>query len=113
MKRIVLVRVFCYCFVLCYRYLISPEETDFLLYAKKLEVRGVDLHEPYYNQIPALRSPAVNSPLEIDYDNSEKWLFWVENDDRPPSQHGIRRSTINGSYAETIIDSGSASFCAL
>lgn len=84
-------------------------ETKFLLYTQKQEIRGLDLLRPNYNVIAALTTPVVNDPYEIDFDNSEQWLYWLEDDIKPPSEHGIRRGTLNGSHVETIIDSGLSS----
>ncbi len=83
----------------------SADDSTFLLFSKKQEIRGVDLENATFNVIPALTVPFVYNPLAIDYDLRSKRLYWTD-DDTVHGQNGIHTATLNGTDVHTIIDSG-------
>ncbi|XP_078701573.1 prolow-density lipoprotein receptor-related protein 1-like isoform X3 [Branchiostoma floridae x Branchiostoma belcheri] len=72
----------------------------FLLYARQLEVRGVDLLKPYYNMMSALTLPHIGNVTAVDFDAKEERIYWV--DLRFPA---VRRAFLNGSDVETLVTS--------
>ena len=82
-------------------------DSQFLLYARKQEIRGVDILSATTNFIPALTVPYVYNPLAIDHDTRDKKIYWVDGDPtNSRSHHGIIRANLNGTGVEIIIDSG-------
>jgi len=80
-------------------------DSNFLLFAKKQEIRGVHLNDTYFNAIPALTMPYAYNPLAIDYDLNGQKIYWTDGD-LLHRQKGIHSAFLNGTQVETIIDSG-------
>ena len=80
-------------------------DSAFLLFAKKQEIRGVDLRNAYYNIIPTLTLPYVHNPLALDYDLANQRLYWTD-DGRVHEAHSINSVRLDGTHFQTVIDAG-------
>ena len=76
----------------------------FLLFARKSEIRGVDVENGDFNVMPALTLPNVHSPQALDYDVSRDRLYWTDGDNRL-GHLGIVSAMLNGTDYRTVIDS--------
>ncbi|XP_035237468.1 low-density lipoprotein receptor-related protein 1-like isoform X1 [Anguilla anguilla] len=74
------------------------ESRQFLLYARQIEIRGVDIDNPYYNYIISFTVPDIDNVTVLDYDALESRVYW--SDVRTQS---IRRAFINGTGVETVV----------
>ncbi|XP_028834762.1 low-density lipoprotein receptor-related protein 1B-like isoform X3 [Denticeps clupeoides] len=70
----------------------------FLLYARRSEIRGVDIDNPYLNIITALTVPDIDDVSVVDFDSREERIYWADVKTRT-----IKRAFINGTQIETII----------
>uniref|UniRef100_A0A8C8LYL0 EGF-like domain-containing protein n=1 Tax=Oncorhynchus tshawytscha TaxID=74940 RepID=A0A8C8LYL0_ONCTS len=75
--------------------------SEFLLYVRRTEIRGVDIDNPYLNLITALTVPDIDDVTAVDYDASEERIYWTD-----VKTQTIKRSSINGTAIETIISGG-------
>lgn len=84
------------------RFFVSfPESRKFLLYARQIEIRGVDIDNPYYNYIISFTVPDIDNVTVVDYDAVEHRIYW--SDVRAQS---IKRAFINGTGVETVVSAG-------
>ncbi|KAI1237378.1 Low-density lipoprotein receptor-related protein 1B [Lamprotornis superbus] len=74
------------------------ERKKFLLYARRSEIRGVDIENPYFNFITAFTVPDIDDVTVIDFDAVEERLYWTD-----VKTQTIKRAFINGTGLETII----------
>ena len=51
------------------------EFKKFLLYARQMEIRGVDLDAPYYNYIISFTVPDIDNVTVLDYDAREQRVY--------------------------------------
>ncbi|XP_061081754.1 low-density lipoprotein receptor-related protein 1B-like [Conger conger] len=70
----------------------------FLLYARRSEIRGVDIDNPYINIITALTVPDIDNVSVVDYDVQEERIYWTD-----VKTQTIKRAFINGTAMETVI----------
>ncbi|KAL7834138.1 hypothetical protein AOLI_G00290980 [Acnodon oligacanthus] len=70
----------------------------FLLYARRSEIRGVDLDDPYLNIITALTVPDIDDVTAMDYDATDERIYWADSKSRT-----IKRASINGTKLETVV----------
>lgn len=73
----------------------------FLLYARRSEIRGVDIDNPYINIITAVTAPDINDVTAVDYDGSDERIYWADVKTRT-----IKRASINGTKLEVIVSGG-------
>lgn len=73
----------------------------FLLYARRSEIRGVDIDNPYLNVIMALTVPDIDDVTAVDYDAIDERIYWADVKTRT-----IKRAFINGTKLETVISGG-------
>lgn len=81
--------------------LFLTERKKFLLYARRSEIRGVDIENPYFNFITAFTVPDIDDVTVIDFDAVEERLYWTD-----VKTQTIKRAFINGTGLETIISRG-------
>ncbi|XP_039602497.1 low-density lipoprotein receptor-related protein 1-like isoform X2 [Polypterus senegalus] len=74
------------------------ELRQFLLYARQMEIRGVDIDNPYYNYIISFTVPDIDNVTVVDFDAQEQRIYW--SDVRTQS---IKRAFINGTGVETVV----------
>ncbi|XP_058867451.1 low-density lipoprotein receptor-related protein 1 isoform X3 [Acipenser ruthenus] len=74
------------------------ESRKFLLYARQIEIRGVDIDNPYYNYIISFTVPDIDNVTVVDYDALEHRIYWSD-----VRTQTIKRAFINGTGVETII----------
>lgn len=79
-----------------------PEFKKFLLYARQMEIRGVDLDAPYYNYIISFTVPDIDNVTVLDYDAREQRVYWSD-----VRTQAIKRAFINGTGVETVVSAGS------
>uniref|UniRef100_A0A673K1S7 Low-density lipoprotein receptor-related protein 1B-like n=1 Tax=Sinocyclocheilus rhinocerous TaxID=307959 RepID=A0A673K1S7_9TELE len=70
----------------------------FLLYARRSEIRGVDIDNPYLNVIMALTVPDIDDVSAMDYDAVEERIYWADVKTRT-----IKWAFINGTKLETVL----------
>ncbi|KAI2650472.1 Low-density lipoprotein receptor-related protein 1B [Labeo rohita] len=73
----------------------------FLLYARRSEIRGVDIDNPYLNVIMALTVPDIDDVTAMDYDAVDERIYWADVKTRT-----IKRAFINGTKLETVLSGG-------
>lgn len=78
-----------------------PESRQFLLYARQIEIRGVDIYNPYYNYIISFTVPDIDNVTVVDYDALEKRIYWSD-----VRTQTIKRAFINGTGIETVVSAG-------
>lgn len=81
-----------------------PNPTEFkkfLLYARQMEIRGVDLDAPYYNYIISFTVPDIDNVTVLDYDAREQRVYWSD-----VRTQAIKRAFINGTGVETVVSAG-------
>uniref|UniRef100_A0A8C6YKS8 EGF-like domain-containing protein n=1 Tax=Nothoprocta perdicaria TaxID=30464 RepID=A0A8C6YKS8_NOTPE len=76
----------------------SPEFKKFLLYARQMEIRGVDIDNPYYNYIISFTVPDIDNVTVVDYDALEQRIYWSD-----VRTQTIKRAFINGTGVETVV----------
>uniref|UniRef100_A0A8C1QPB5 Low density lipoprotein receptor-related protein 1Ab n=1 Tax=Cyprinus carpio TaxID=7962 RepID=A0A8C1QPB5_CYPCA len=76
----------------CYEY------RQFLLYARQIEIRGVDIDNPYYNYIISFTVPDIDNVTVVDYDALENRIYWSD-----VRTQMIKRAFINGTGVETVV----------
>lgn len=76
----------------------------FLLYARRSEIRGVDIENPYFNYITAFTVPDIDDVTVVDFDAAEERLYWTD-----VKTQTIKRAFINGTGLETVISRGKMS----
>lgn len=81
--------------------LFSPEFKKFLLYARQMEIRGVDIDNPYYNYIISFTVPDIDNVTVVDYDALEQRIYWSD-----VRTQTIKRAFINGTGVETVVSAG-------
>lgn len=71
------------------------------MFARPNEIRGADLKQPYYNTIPPISVPNVFNPIELDFDASSKYVYWID-------QHvkEVKRTSVIGGPIESILNTG-------
>uniref|UniRef100_A0A672ML35 LDL receptor related protein 1 n=1 Tax=Sinocyclocheilus grahami TaxID=75366 RepID=A0A672ML35_SINGR len=74
------------------------ESRQFLLYARQIEIRGVDIYNPYYNYIISFTVPDIDNVTVVDYDALEKRIYWSD-----VRTQTIKRAFINGTGIETVV----------
>ncbi|XP_062842266.1 low-density lipoprotein receptor-related protein 1 isoform X2 [Trichomycterus rosablanca] len=74
------------------------ESRQFLLYARQIEIRGVDVDNPYYNYIISFTVPDIDNVTVVDYDALERRIYWSD-----VRTQTIKRSFINGTGIETVV----------
>uniref|UniRef100_A0A8C2WTY4 LDL receptor related protein 1 n=1 Tax=Cyclopterus lumpus TaxID=8103 RepID=A0A8C2WTY4_CYCLU len=74
------------------------ESRQFLLYARQIEIRGVDIDNPYYNYIISFTVPDIDNVTVVDYDALEHRIYWSD-----VRTQTIKRAFINGTGVETVI----------
>lgn len=77
------------------------EFKKFLLYARQMEIRGVDLAAPYYNYIISFTVPDIDNVTVLDYDAREQRVYWSD-----VRTQAIKRAFINGTGVETVVSAG-------
>lgn len=83
-------------------HLFSPAESrQFLLYARQIEIRGVDIDNPYYNYIISFTVPDIDNVTVVDYDALEHRIYWSD-----VRTQTIKRAFINGTGVETVVSAG-------
>lgn len=108
--------VFCICIFLCFAYICHissdidtshflwfyfAESRQFLLYARQIEIRGVDIDNPYYNYIISFTVPDIDNVTVVDYDALEHRIYWSD-----VRTQTIKRAFINGTGVETVVSAG-------
>ena len=78
-----------------------PESRKFLLYARQIEIRGVDVDNPYYNYIISFTVPDIDNVTVVDYDAAEHRVYWSD-----VRTQTIKRAFINGTGVETVVSAG-------
>lgn len=78
-----------------------PESRQFLLYARQIEIRGVDIDNPYYNYIISFTVPDIDNVTVVDYDTLEHRIYWSD-----VRTQTIKRAFINGTGVETVVSAG-------
>lgn len=73
----------------------------FLLYSRPNEIRGADLMQPYYNTVPPISVPNVFNAIELDFDASSKFVYWIDS-----NMKEVRRTPIVGGPVESILNAG-------
>lgn len=81
--------------------MLSAAVKRFLLYARRSEIRGVDIDDPYMNIMTALTVPDIDDVTVVDYDAAEERIYWAD-----IKSQTIKRAFINGTRLETIISAG-------
>uniref|UniRef100_A0A8B9N6U5 LDL receptor related protein 1 n=1 Tax=Accipiter nisus TaxID=211598 RepID=A0A8B9N6U5_9AVES len=76
------------------------EFKKFLLYARQMEIRGVDIDNPYYNYIISFTVPDIDNVTVVDYDALEQRIYWSD-----VRTQTIKRAFINGTGVETVVSS--------
>ncbi|KAK2516454.1 Lrp1 [Columba guinea] len=74
------------------------EFKKFLLYARQMEIRGVDIDNPYYNYIISFTVPDIDNVTVVDYDALEQRIYWSD-----VRTQTIKRAFINGTGVETVV----------
>ncbi|XP_066473947.1 prolow-density lipoprotein receptor-related protein 1 [Tiliqua scincoides] len=74
------------------------EFKKFLLYARQMEIRGVDIDNPYYNYIISFTVPDIDNVTVVDYDAMEQRIYWSD-----VRTQTIKRAFINGTGVETVV----------
>lgn len=82
-------------------FLCLPESRKFLLYARQIEIRGVDTDNPYYNYIISFTVPDIDNVTVVDYDAVEQRIYWSD-----VRTQTIKRAFINGTGVETVVSAG-------
>lgn len=77
------------------------ESRQFLLYARQIEIRGVDIDNPYYNYIISFTVPDIDNATVVDYDALEHRIYWSD-----VRTQTIKRAFINGTGVETVVSAG-------
>ncbi|KAH0621375.1 hypothetical protein JD844_022573 [Phrynosoma platyrhinos] len=66
--------------------------------ARRSEIRGVDIENPYFNYITAFTVPDIDDVTVVDFDTAEERLYWTD-----VKTQTIKRAFINGTGLETVI----------
>ncbi|CAH2305432.1 low-density lipo receptor-related 1B [Pelobates cultripes] len=74
------------------------EMKKFLVYARRSEIRGVDIENPYFNFITAFTVPDIDDVTVVDFDAAEERLYWTD-----IKTQTIKRAFINGTDLQTVI----------
>lgn len=77
------------------------ESRQFLLYARQIEIRGVDVDNPHYNYIISFTVPDIDNVTVVDYDAQEYRIYWSD-----VRTQTIKRAFINGTGVETVVSAG-------
>ncbi len=85
--------------IVCFSF--RPEYRQFLLYARQIEIRGVDIDNPYYNYIISFTVPDIDNVTVVDYDALEHRIYWSD-----VRTQTIKRAFINGTGVETVVSAG-------
>lgn len=72
-----------------------------LLIARKNEIRGVDISQPYYHTIPTISVPQVLHPNQVEYLARNKTLFWADS-----QISEVKKSGLTSGPIQTVIDTG-------
>lgn len=90
-----------FCFSCPFLLLFLSESRRFLLYARQIEIRGVDIDNPYYNYIISFTVPDIDNVTAVDYDAVEHRIYWSD-----VRTQTIKRAFINGTGVETVVSAG-------
>eukprot|EP00061_Rhincodon_typus_P006425 g27055.t1 len=63
-----------------------------------MEIRGVDIDNPYYNFIISFTVPDIDNVTVVDYDSVERRIYWSD-----VRTQTIKRAFINGTGVETVV----------
>ncbi|XP_042300009.1 low-density lipoprotein receptor-related protein 1-like [Sceloporus undulatus] len=63
-----------------------------------MEIRGVDIDNPYYNYINSFTVPDIDNVTVVDYDAMEQRIYWSD-----VRTQTIKRAFINGTGVETVV----------
>ncbi|XP_077129136.1 low-density lipoprotein receptor-related protein 1B isoform X2 [Ranitomeya variabilis] len=74
------------------------EMKKFLIYARRSEIRGVDIDNPYFNFITAFTVPDIDDVTVVDFDAVEERIYWTD-----VKTQTIKRAFINGTGLENVI----------
>ncbi|XP_043939564.1 prolow-density lipoprotein receptor-related protein 1 [Protopterus annectens] len=74
------------------------EMKKFLLYARQMEIRGVDIDSPYYNYIISFTVPDIDNVTVVDYCAAEERIYWSD-----VRTQTIKRAFINGTGVESVV----------
>ncbi|XP_077948257.1 low-density lipoprotein receptor-related protein 1 isoform X1 [Gasterosteus aculeatus] len=74
------------------------ESRQFLLYARQIEIRGVDIDNPHYNYIISFTVPDIDNVTVVDYDALEHRIYWSD-----VRTQTIKRAFINGTGVEPVV----------
>lgn len=77
------------------------ESRQFLLYARQIEIRGVDIDNPHYNYIISFTVPDIDNVTVVDYDALEHRIYWSD-----VRTQTIKRAFINGTGVEPVVSAG-------
>lgn len=66
-----------------------------------MEIRGVDIDNPYYNYINSFTVPDIDNVTVVDYDALEQRIYWSD-----VRTQTIKRAFINGTGVETVVSAG-------
>lgn len=66
-----------------------------------MEIRGVDIDNPYYNYIISFTVPDIDNVTVVDYDALEQRIYWSD-----VRTQTIKRAFINGTGVETVVSAG-------
>lgn len=77
------------------------ENEVFLLFSRSNEIRGADLKQPYYNTVPPISVPNVFNPIELDFDASSKYIYWIDTHVKE-----VKRTHVIGGPIESILNTG-------
>lgn len=91
------------CFSYSFLFLFLLESRKFLLYARQIEIRGVDIDNPYYNYIISFTVPDIDNVTAVDYDAVEHRIYWSD-----VRTQTIKRAFINGTGVETVVSAGTS-----
>lgn len=89
------------CFLISVLHFPFTESRKFLLYARQIEIRGVDVDNPYYNYIISFTVPDIDNVTVVDYDAVEHRIYWSD-----VRTQTIKRAFINGTGVETVVSAG-------
>ena len=85
----------------------------FLLLARKQEIRGIYINQPYLSVIPVITTPGVFIPVHVgavDFVSNKdvSHIYWTDASDSPSSiKRGLHRANIFGTTID-VIDSGTS-----
>ncbi|KAI5726754.1 hypothetical protein M8J76_007920 [Diaphorina citri] len=76
-------------------------DSQFIIFSRPREIRGVDLEHPYYHTIPTISIPQVFSPNNLNFDAANKKIYWTDQE-----YNEVKRSSIVGGQIQLVVDAG-------